>query len=231
MRYDVCVSCGDPSPVSEMTNRGAHRGRFERQCRGCTGGKTKKSSAQLDREIKASLLGKSPSAHATKAQGARPLVESIQPGDRVTIVDRFGKQHTGRAVMRGPHGWVLNMGGAHGRPGIATDDNTVKVSCGKKSTRQAHSTKTTGEARAEDLDRQIAPTLGKSRAQVVRAINAITRAADGRNVYLLRERLGESQVRRITRARTKGRGMEVHLLDSGNWIGVLPELGDRIDVR
>lgn len=71
------------------------------------------------------------SAHATKAQGERSLVESIQPGDRVTIVDRFGKQHTGRAVMRGTYGWVLNMGGAHGKPGIATDDNTVKVRCGK----------------------------------------------------------------------------------------------------
>lgn len=89
----------------------------------------------------------------------------------------------------------------------------------------------TKEAHAEDLDRQIAPTLGKSRAQIVRAINAITRAADGRNVYLLRERLGTSEVRRVTRARAKGRGMEVYLLDSGNWIGVLPELGDRIDVR
>lgn len=48
------------------------------------------------------------------------IVESIRPGDRVTIVDRFGKQRTGRAVMRGPHGWVLNMGGRAPRASRAT---------------------------------------------------------------------------------------------------------------
>ena len=69
-------------------------------------------------------------SHATKAD--RPLVESIQAGDRVTIVDRFGTERTGRAVMRGPHGWVLNMGGRHGTPGIASADNVTRVRCGKK---------------------------------------------------------------------------------------------------
>lgn len=73
------------------------------------------------------------SAHATKAaSGDRPLIASIQAGDHVTIVDRFGTQRTGRAVMRGPHGWVLNMGGRHGTPGIATDTNVTRVRCGKK---------------------------------------------------------------------------------------------------
>lgn len=60
-----------------------------------------------------------------------PLVSLITPGARVTIVDRFGQQRTGRAVMRGPYGWVLNMGGAHGTPGIATDENVTKVSLPK----------------------------------------------------------------------------------------------------
>lgn len=46
----------------------------------------------------------------------------------MTIVNRFGQQRTGRAVMRGPAGWVLNMGGAHGTPAIATPDNVTKVS-------------------------------------------------------------------------------------------------------
>lgn len=87
------------------------------------------------------------------------------------------------------------------------------------------------KAYAEQIDRQIAPTLGKTRAEIVRKINSIVRAADGRNVYLIRERIGENTVRRVTRARTKGRGMEVYLLDSGRWLGVMPELGDRIDVR
>jgi hypothetical protein len=58
---------------------------------------------------------------------ATRLVDTIGPGDRVTIVDRFGKEQTGRAVMKGPHGWVLNMGGKHGTPGIASDDNVTKV--------------------------------------------------------------------------------------------------------
>jgi len=55
------------------------------------------------------------------------LLDAIRPGDRVTIINRFGQQHTGRAVMRGPHGWVLNMGGAHGTPAIATDENITHV--------------------------------------------------------------------------------------------------------
>ena len=59
----------------------------------------------------------------------------IKFGSRVTILVHAGigrqgvewKPKTGRAVMRGPAGWVLNMGGPHGTPGIATPDNTVKV--------------------------------------------------------------------------------------------------------
>jgi hypothetical protein len=55
------------------------------------------------------------------------ISEFIRAGDKVTIVNRFGQRQTGRAVMRGPYGWVLNMGGRHGTPGIATEDNTVGV--------------------------------------------------------------------------------------------------------
>ena len=84
----------------------------------------KKSKVQLDREIADALNGR---AHATV--GGRSWLDSgvIRAGDRVTIVDRFGKQRTGRAVMRGPYGWVLNMGGAHGTPAIATNENIVSV--------------------------------------------------------------------------------------------------------
>jgi hypothetical protein len=74
---------------------------------------TKKSPVQLDREI------------------AQALVDTIRPGCRVTIVNRFGQQSTGRAVMRGTYGWVLNMGGRHGTPAIASADNTVAVRCGR----------------------------------------------------------------------------------------------------
>lgn len=57
------------------------------------------------------------------------LIDCVKAGDRVTIVDRFGQQRSGRAVMPcSTGGWVLNMGGRHGTPGIADDSNTVKVS-------------------------------------------------------------------------------------------------------
>lgn len=56
------------------------------------------------------------------------IVDVIKRGDRVTIVDRFGKERTGTAVMRSKTGgWVLNMGGKHGTPGLADADNIVKL--------------------------------------------------------------------------------------------------------
>jgi len=64
------------------------------------------------------------------------IVEIIRPGDRVTILVHAGgigknmewKQATGRAVMRSSTGgWVLNMGGPHGRPGLADEENIVAV--------------------------------------------------------------------------------------------------------
>jgi hypothetical protein len=55
------------------------------------------------------------------------LFSKIRKGDRVTILTPQGQERSGRAVMRGPAGWVLNMGGAHGTPGIASDRNVVRV--------------------------------------------------------------------------------------------------------
>lgn len=57
------------------------------------------------------------------------LVDDIRHGCRVTIVSPQGQQRTGRAVMRGPHGWVLNMGGRHGTPAVASDTNIIRVRC------------------------------------------------------------------------------------------------------
>lgn len=51
----------------------------------------------------------------------------IQRGDRVTIRTPQDQYRTGTAVMLGPAGWVLNMGGPHGTPGIASDKNVVKI--------------------------------------------------------------------------------------------------------
>ena len=62
--------------------------------------------------------------------------KTIQHGDRVTIlvpagIGRNGQEwspRTGRAVFISANGgWVLNMGGPHGTPGIATAENTVKI--------------------------------------------------------------------------------------------------------
>lgn len=58
---------------------------------------------------------------------SKRLLETISPGDRVTIMTPQGQRNTGKAVMRGTHGWVLNMGGKHGRPDTATAENIVEV--------------------------------------------------------------------------------------------------------
>lgn len=55
------------------------------------------------------------------------ITDIIRVGDRVTVVNRFGQERTGTAIMRGPAGWVLNMGGRHGIPHVATNDDVVKV--------------------------------------------------------------------------------------------------------
>lgn len=56
-----------------------------------------------------------------------PLVAKITAGARVTFTNRFGQPQTGRAVMLGPAGWVLNMGGAHGTPAVPAEATITKV--------------------------------------------------------------------------------------------------------
>jgi hypothetical protein len=60
------------------------------------------------------------------------VLDAIRAGDRVTILDRFGVAHSGRAVMRGPAGWVLDIGGRYGTPGIASEENTIRVRPARK---------------------------------------------------------------------------------------------------
>ncbi len=59
----------------------------------------------------------------------KPLdwMAQIRPGDKVSILTPQGQVRSGRAVMRGPYGWVLNMGGPHGTPAVATDENIYRV--------------------------------------------------------------------------------------------------------
>lgn len=74
-----------------------------------------------------------------KSAAREALLESIRPGTKVTILVPAGigrngveyKPRTGRAVMHGSYGWVLNMGGAHGTPAVATAENIVKIQNGR----------------------------------------------------------------------------------------------------
>lgn len=64
-------------------------------------------------------------------QHQQMMLDSIRPGDRVTILVYAGintwKPKTGRAVFRGTHGYVLNMGGRYGTPAVANAKNLVRV--------------------------------------------------------------------------------------------------------
>ena len=66
----------------------------------------------------------------------KSLIASIRAGSRVTILVPAGRnidgsydwrERTGRAVIKGPHGWVLNMGGKHGTPAVADERNITGV--------------------------------------------------------------------------------------------------------
>lgn len=81
------------------------------------------------RKFKGFIMG-NPDRSAATLFGASE--GGVRAGDRVSFVDRFGKTRTGRAVMRGPHGWVLNMGGRHGTPEVVADSDITKVSKGRR---------------------------------------------------------------------------------------------------
>lgn len=57
------------------------------------------------------------------------MFKTIKPGDRVTIRTALGQERDGRAIMFNckVQGWLLNMGGKHGSPAIATEKNVLAV--------------------------------------------------------------------------------------------------------
>jgi hypothetical protein len=65
----------------------------------------------------------------------KQAMNMIKAGDSVTILLHAGigrngpefTERTGKAVMRGPYGWVLNMGGRYGRPAVANEHNIVRI--------------------------------------------------------------------------------------------------------
>lgn len=83
--------------------------------------------------------GASPNGYTEEE--ANRLLAMIGHGDRVTVMIPAGmgrngqewSQAVGKAVMRNDYGWALNMGGPHGRPGVATARNIVSVRKAKSS--------------------------------------------------------------------------------------------------
>ena len=69
-------------------------------------------------------------------KSALELIKMAHRGDRFTIRTPQGQEVSGKTVMKsdpkyGP-GWVLNLGGAHGRPGLANEKNIVKATIDRK---------------------------------------------------------------------------------------------------
>tara|TARA_A100001035_G_scaffold135388_1_gene106612 strand:+ start:742 stop:963 length:222 start_codon:yes stop_codon:yes gene_type:complete len=59
------------------------------------------------------------------------MFKEIQVGDTVYFSTPHSKELKGKAVMKGPIGWVVNMGGRHGTPGVVTERNFIKIRKGK----------------------------------------------------------------------------------------------------
>ena len=59
------------------------------------------------------------------------MFKEIQIGDTVYFSTPHSKELKGKAVMKGPIGWVVNMGGRHGMPNVVTERNFIKIRKGK----------------------------------------------------------------------------------------------------
>ena len=59
------------------------------------------------------------------------MFKEIQLGDTVYFSTPHSKELKGKAVMKGPIGWVVNMGGRHGMPNVVTERNFIKIRKGK----------------------------------------------------------------------------------------------------
>lgn len=64
---------------------------------------------------------------------SKKTFKDIRPHDLITIqvpggLSRHGREYhrvSGHVVMNGPAGWVINTGGPHGTPKIASEDNFI----------------------------------------------------------------------------------------------------------
>ena len=57
--------------------------------------------------------------------------QDIQIGDSITFSTAHTAEMRGRAVLKGPHGWVVNAGGRHGVPKIVSEANYIRGRKGK----------------------------------------------------------------------------------------------------
>ena len=59
------------------------------------------------------------------------MFKDIHIGDSVTMMTPQGQELRGNAVMKGPHGWVINTGGRHGTPRVVSESNFVRMRKGR----------------------------------------------------------------------------------------------------
>lgn len=57
--------------------------------------------------------------------------QDIQVGDSITFSTPHTAEMKGKAVMKGPAGWVVNAGGRHGMPKIVSEKNFIRARKGK----------------------------------------------------------------------------------------------------
>ena len=55
------------------------------------------------------------------------MFQDIQSGDTVYFSTPHTAEMRGKAVMKGPHGWVVNAGGRHGTPKVVSESNFIKL--------------------------------------------------------------------------------------------------------
>ena len=55
------------------------------------------------------------------------MFKDIMVGDSVTMSTPQGQLLNGKAVMKGPYGWVINVGGRHGTPRVVHENNFIKM--------------------------------------------------------------------------------------------------------
>jgi hypothetical protein len=63
----------------------------------------------------------------SRPKAKKSAYNDIKPGSQVTLRTEQGRELTGRAMMKGPAGWVLNLGGPYGTPGIVDQENFVRI--------------------------------------------------------------------------------------------------------